>query len=442
MKVLISAYSCAPHRGSEPGAGWNWSLAAAEENDVWVLTRERNRPAIEAELAARPHPRLRFVYVELPPWGLRLKKGERGIRYFSYYTLWQYAAFRAARDLHRQNGFDLVHHLTFANVWLPALSGFISTPFVLGPVGGGPQIPLRLYPELGATGAAHEAARIGFQLASRLNPLTRATWRKATTIIVQNRETRDALPRRHRSKVVVRPNASVPSGTPTSDGAPRIRDTRQALFAGRLIPWKGCSFALRAIAGAPRWSLTVIGSGPDFGRLSSLAEELGVTERVTFIPWMAQDDLWEAMARADALLLPSLRDDSPFVVGEAQAIGLPVVAFDQGGLREFAGFSGSTVITVPLSGADPGRALAVALDHAAEASRTHSAAPYELPAIARFLATTYEGTLSRSKGDCGAERNGNKTRSENRIPMPPVSAPWGTPRSEAEARTSEVGGRR
>ena len=38
MKVLISAYICAPHRGSEPGAGWNWSLAAAEENEVWVLT--------------------------------------------------------------------------------------------------------------------------------------------------------------------------------------------------------------------------------------------------------------------------------------------------------------------------------------------------------------------------------------------------------------------
>ena len=102
MKVLISAYICAPNRGSEPGAGWNWSLAAAQDNDVWVITRESNRPAIEAELAAHPHPRLHFVYVELPPWGLRLKKGERGIRYFSYYTLWQLAALRTARKLHEE----------------------------------------------------------------------------------------------------------------------------------------------------------------------------------------------------------------------------------------------------------------------------------------------------------------------------------------------------
>ena len=146
MKVLISAYICAPHRGSEPGAGWNWSLAAAEENEVWVLTRERNRAAIEAELAAHPHPRLHFVYVELPPWGLRLKKGERGIRYFSYYTLWQFAALRTARKLHAELGFDLVHHVTFANMWIPALVGFVDAPFVLGPVGGGPRVPFRLYP--------------------------------------------------------------------------------------------------------------------------------------------------------------------------------------------------------------------------------------------------------------------------------------------------------
>ena len=86
---------------------------------MWVLTRERNRPAIEEELAVRHHPRLRFAYVELPPWGLRLKKGERGIRYFAYYTLWQYAALRAARDLHDEIGFDLVHHVTFGNVGCP-----------------------------------------------------------------------------------------------------------------------------------------------------------------------------------------------------------------------------------------------------------------------------------------------------------------------------------
>ena len=48
VKVLISAYACEPHKGSR-GAGWNWSLAAGRENEVWVLTRANNRESIEAE---------------------------------------------------------------------------------------------------------------------------------------------------------------------------------------------------------------------------------------------------------------------------------------------------------------------------------------------------------------------------------------------------------
>ena len=40
MKVLLSAFACAPYRGSEPGVGWNWAMALAKYNDVVVLTRE------------------------------------------------------------------------------------------------------------------------------------------------------------------------------------------------------------------------------------------------------------------------------------------------------------------------------------------------------------------------------------------------------------------
>ena len=48
MRVLLSAFACAPNRGSEPGVGWNWALALAKNNDVTVLTREENRREIEA----------------------------------------------------------------------------------------------------------------------------------------------------------------------------------------------------------------------------------------------------------------------------------------------------------------------------------------------------------------------------------------------------------
>ena len=101
------------------------------------------------------------------------------------------------------------------------------------------------------------------------------------------------------------------------------------------------------------------------------------------------------MVQSDALLLPSLRDDAPFVVAEAQAVGLPVVAFEQGGPRVFAGFPGSTVLVVPLTGPDPAGALAEGLRRVPSAARTtRSGAAYATTGITRFLATDVRGRYS------------------------------------------------
>jgi glycosyltransferase involved in cell wall biosynthesis len=174
-----------------------------------------------------------------------------------------------------------------------------------------------------------------------------------------------------------------------------VPNGRKAILAGRLVPWKGGSLAIRAIAHTPDWTLVVIGSGPERRRLQALSVELGVRNRVTFVPWLAQRELWEAMIGADVLMLPSLRDDAPFIVGEAQALGLSVVAFEQGGLRELARLSGSTVVTVPLQTAEPARALADGLTFATEMPRHSRSEPYSVNSAAGFLTSAY--TTARAK---------------------------------------------
>ena len=68
LKVLMSAYSCEPGRGSEPGIGWNVAREMAKYHDIWVITLVNNRELIEAELERNPLQRLHFVYYELPNW--------------------------------------------------------------------------------------------------------------------------------------------------------------------------------------------------------------------------------------------------------------------------------------------------------------------------------------------------------------------------------------
>ena len=335
MKVLISAYACEPNKGSEPGVGWNWVRAAASSHEVWVLTRANNRSAVEAALERGPIPSLHFIYLDLP-WMLRVWKHGR-LRVRVYYSLWQLEAARVARALHRQHQFDVVHHLTFANLWFPGLVCAARAPFVLGPCSGGQSVPLRLYPALGLAGSATEVMlRLG-KAVSRLNPLVQFTWSRASVIVVNNEETRQALPRRHRRKVLLRTNASL-EAQPLEIAKPARRADRplKAVCAGRLNVFKGVALAIEALCFARCWQLIVIGAGREESRLRRLSERLNLQERVVFREWLGHRELMDEIGAADALVLPSLKEGASFVAVEAQARHVPVVALAQGGPAQLA----------------------------------------------------------------------------------------------------------
>lgn len=386
MKILVSAYACEPGKGSEPGAGWAWAAAAAERHDVWVLTRANNREAIESELARRPRPTLRPVYLDLPPALRAWKRRQRGVR--TYYLLWQVLAARVARRLHREHGFNVVHHVTFANMWLPAPTRLRGVPFVLGPVGGGVHVPVRLYPSLGARGAGNELRLRALRAAARVSPLVRLTWRRAAVIVAQNEETRSAFTRGLRPRVVVRPNActaeSPPERHPLPAGPP------VAVYAGRLTPWKGVALAVRALSRLPEWELLVLGSGPEEKRLRRLARRLGVEDRLRLVPWVPREEVLEILARSTALVLPSLRDDASLISPEAQAVGTPVVAFGRGGPAALARFPGAQFELVPLRGGPDACAAALAdgLRRAAAGPRPGSY-PFGLDGVARDVDGIY-----------------------------------------------------
>lgn len=385
MKVLISAYACEPHKGSEPGAGWNWSLAAAREHEVWVLTRANNREPIETELARRPQPNLHFVYLDLPTWLRWWKRGQRGVRL--YYVLWQIAALRAARRLHAEVGFDLVHHLTFANVWLPAPTCFVDTRFVLGPVGGGPRVPLRLYPELGWRGSFAEVLLQLSRLLSRANPLVRSPWRKASVIIVQNDETLSALPSSAAGKALVHPNASVSENLEH----PLVKPVRRrAIYAGRLVPWKGVVIALKAMTELPDWTLEIAGSGHDERRLRRLVAKLGLDGRVHFSGWLPRNELHAAIAASEVLVMPSLREDASLVLVEAISLGTPVIALDCGGPRAIQRLLPQAIALVPVGARnDLGTRFADAI-RTADEMRFSSRDTLDEVSIARFLRRVYD----------------------------------------------------
>jgi rhamnosyl/mannosyltransferase len=101
----------------------------------------------------------------------------------------------------------------------------------------------------------------------------------------------------------------------------------RALFIGRLVPFKGVDFLLRAVELVPDLRLDIVGTGPELNRLRTLATALAIADRVKFWGEYPDEDLPRRMADADFLVLPSVTVEEMFgmVLLEAMAAGRPVI---------------------------------------------------------------------------------------------------------------------
>ncbi|CAN5740196.1 glycosyltransferase family 4 protein [soil metagenome] len=121
------------------------------------------------------------------------------------------------------------------------------------------------------------------------------------------------------------------------------------LAVGRCVAQKGFDLLLAAwhtvAARVPSARLRIVGDGPLQASLEQRAAQLGITDR---IEWIAPTEHIERHYREAAVfVLPSRYEGMPLVLLEAQALGVPAVAFDcPTGPREIIE-SGVTGLVVP-----------------------------------------------------------------------------------------------
>lgn len=344
MKILLSAYACEPHKGSEPAVGWNWMLALVERGQkVSVLTRQNNRPSIEAEIESRSLAVQPFYY-DLPPWCLRWKRWPGGL--YIYYLLWQVGAYRKARKIHQAERFDAVHHITFVTFRQPSFMGRLGIPFILGPVGGGENSPRSLRAGMSFSGRIREAFRDVLIAFARLDPLMRQAFSKASVIACTTRETLGNIPARYQSKCMVLPAIGI--DPPPVLPPPAAAAAPTFLFIGRLLYWKGLHLVLRAmpevLSRLPNARLRIVGEGKDAQWLKQVAEEAGVSANVDWIAHLPHHEISSAYRGHVAFVFPSLHDSGGMVVLESLAAQLPVICLDLGGPGVFVDSSCGIVI--------------------------------------------------------------------------------------------------
>ncbi len=337
MKLLISAYACAPNRGSEHGSAWNWTTEVSRRGHLlYVMVSPAHRDVINAASSQDPAvAAVRWVFPAIPAW--QPQQGREPVWERTYNLLWQRAALGVARELHRKIGFDAVHHLTWGGVRAPTFLGALGIPLIIGPVGGGETSPKKLRDRLPLKGRVLEGLRDFSNSTIEINPMSRAGLRDAAVIFARTADTRNLFSPALRAKTLVQMELGV---APAQIGTPRPprHAPPKLLFAGRLLYWKGVHLGIEAMAGLvarmPEAHLTIVGNGPEEARLKADVAARGLGANVTFISWMKQDQFVRLYDTHDMLLFPSLHDSTGWVVLEALCKGMPVACLDLGGPKD------------------------------------------------------------------------------------------------------------
>jgi glycosyltransferase involved in cell wall biosynthesis len=260
------------------------------------------------------------------------------------------------RRYERHHQVDVVHHVSWASDSLP--SGMLASKApvrIWGPVGGCTRTTRGLHRYLTPKGTAGEIVRQVMNGSLRVT-IGRLVGKRATLVVALNDDV-ERYWRRYSTPVVVESNTalsveelrpSAPAGVPANTRpAPDADGYRMAVFAGRLIPWKGLLLAVESLQHAPGWRLVVYGEGPERDRATDLAARLGVSDRLEFRGAVPRAEVFEAFRTADALLFPSFHDSAPWAVGEAATLGCPVICLDAGGPARQAGRNAHVVPIAP-----------------------------------------------------------------------------------------------
>ena len=140
------------------------------------------------------------------------------------------------------------------------------------------------------------------------------------------------------------------------DPVPKAEDATDIVYVGEFRRIKGADLLVDAVArlhadGKPV-TLTLAGDGEEMPALKAQVERLGLSGSVRFIGHVKAR---YGFSKGRLLVVPSRGDSMPYVVIEAGAAGIPMVAANVGGIPEIFGTHDRRIVRAQYRRCDRGR---------------------------------------------------------------------------------------
>jgi glycosyltransferase involved in cell wall biosynthesis len=186
-------------------------------------------------------------------------------------------------------------------------------------------------------------------------PLYLSLYRDVETITISQSTLADLRALGLRAPVHVIPMATSSAAVPELAAK---EPTGELAIVGRLVPSKRVDHAVRALAQlrrrVPGASLTVVGDGPERASLQRLADELRVSDAVTFAGRVDEDEKLAILARATFVVACAVREGWGLTITEAARVGTPSACYRVPGLVDSVVDGRTGILTEP----DPARLAA------------------------------------------------------------------------------------
>jgi glycosyltransferase involved in cell wall biosynthesis len=148
-----------------------------------------------------------------------------------------------------------------------------------------------------------------------------------------------------------------------------------------------------------RVPLTVVGDGPERGRLERLAADLGIAPQVSFAGALPRGGVLALLARADLMLFPAEGEGFGLVAAEALMRGVPVVAcWDGGGVLDVVPEQGAGRLVLPSPEAMADAALGLLRDPGVADRARQAGAEWRLRLSPDRVAEVCEGWYREALG--------------------------------------------
>ena len=366
--VLIVAENASLKFGGEAALPLHYFRTLRKRNiEAYLIIHERTREEIEI-LFPQDLDRVYFIsdtLIHLLLWRCGKLLPAR-LSYFTFGVLLrlttQLIQRRIIKRIIKEKKIDIIHQPTPVSPKEPSMTFGMGLPVIFGPMNGGMKYPPGFSHLENAVAA--QSLKIGEIFADLINVLIPGK-RKATTLLVANQRTKEALPNGVKGEVIEliengvdlsvwqTKSQTMSSPKKTDSGSFQEGQRIKFVFIGRLVDWKAVDLlliAFKQVVDQLPVELEIIGDGTERNSLELQAKELGLIQTnkqpaspksnskeytnrdaVNFVGWLAQDKCAEKLQAADVLVLPSLFECGGAVVLEAMTMCLPVIATKWGG---------------------------------------------------------------------------------------------------------------